>query len=138
MQPYVDHTDGDGAGDSPVRTTISYLTLPCKSTLDTLGESDGGEDPYEYDGYHAETSSFDIVDLASLQITNEQKKRFRKAMATLGLNPFIRDCQIFSVDRRHPNPITNPANPQSLSDYGKFAASQKLAQQHVKGKLRFA
>jgi hypothetical protein len=112
MDPYVDHTDGDVLAGSVVRTTHSYLTLPCQHLMDTLSESDSAEDPYEYDGYHAETSSFDIVDPTFLQVTDEQKKRFRKGMATLGLEPFIRDCQIFSVDRHHPCPVQASVKPE--------------------------
>lgn len=90
------------------RTSLSWLTLPSKPLTDGLGNADGSENPYDNDGFQADSVCFQVIDPASLQITDEQKKRFHNAMAILNLNPCIRECELLSVDRGSPDPLQVP------------------------------
>jgi hypothetical protein len=98
MASFVTMRDDD---EGAARTTLSYLTLPGLFFPDSLSCADVQESLYDESGFRFKTTSFQVIDPASLQITDEQKKRFRKAMRTLDLKPFMRNCQLRSAEKLH-------------------------------------
>jgi hypothetical protein len=102
LQPFVNNS---AINNHPARTTLCYLTLPTRFVGDGLTYADIYHRRINKrwrlgDRLHVASSLFEFVDLATLPITDEQKGRFKKAMKILALEPFLRDIQIFSVDRQ--------------------------------------
>lgn len=80
--------------DRPQRETIAYLTLPCKRHVQDIAARDSSdENEFDYIVNNAASIS-NVIDPATLVISNEQKRRFHKAMKFLDLNPKIYNFQV--------------------------------------------
>jgi len=100
----------------PVRTTVSYLTLPGNAFMDGLSDHDDFDDLSEIDGFQGDSTFFDAIDPSSLQITEQQKKRFHKVMTVFGLKPFVRGCQLPSVDRLRGDLVQRPLRRKTVEE----------------------
>jgi hypothetical protein len=86
--------------------TQAYLTLPSSGITNILQANEICSREYmDYYDCEGKLAFFNIIDPASLQITEEKIQRFRRAMRFLGLAPSLIKAQIASIDQGHANPI---------------------------------
>ena len=89
----------------------AFITLPPRDESERQEEEHYIERELDYgEEISGNLSLFRYINLDSLTLTDEQSKRFRKAMKKLALEPSLSEWQIYYVDRAFLRSVTNRMN----------------------------
>jgi hypothetical protein len=119
--------------EEPQQETFAFLTLPCKHRAQDILAIDAEQSEWDFQ-VDSSTGLLDVIDLASLVINEEQKRRFHKAMSFLGLKPKIRRMQVLD-DHDKDGPILTRDQKNAGVHKEDVEAVQARLDARVKGEL---
>jgi hypothetical protein len=126
---YLERTDdrySKGMSET-TKATICYLTLPSQSAR---WATQPKESPEGDDCYHAESASSMLVDRSSLDLTDEHRRRFARAMLRLALKPSVHPSQL-QKSLSAASTINNLSPPQQSSTPNKDLSEEEIAKREI-------